>query len=418
MTQKTLTVIQTVSKDCKKRKLSDPDTPLAKQPKSLKPVVSGKSSQPENDNEVSSSSEADLHSACSSARPVSKNTLERFVSSVRKEDDITSTNDVIDLTESVPDSVGQRKTNGDIPHGSDEPMEVDSNKENESEVIVLDSETENANIIDNVSKVIETVASETFELQGKKCVLPDKRKAERSTVDKSPSTKNIRTLLGNSVNMKSVPKSRSPENNEKVSKTNEEPTNQCVQTANVNDEIRDNSNSKLTSSERTSNANPVIDCVKEECEMEEPGIKLNPKQNCTETKSSDETEKVLDEAAKVPENELKLLEKPENTPVKQSSSQDNCIKSCGESLSSADDTKSAGKNANPVECSSDSGHITTPETKESGSGEASETADSSMDDSVLELSSSVISPVTADDSFKRATSAGSTPRTSKPRSKV
>ncbi|XP_064609248.1 chromatin assembly factor 1 subunit A-B-like [Liolophura sinensis] len=421
LTQKTLTVVQTVSKDCKKRKLSDPDTPLAKQPKSLKPVVSGKSSQPENDNEVSSSSEADLHCVCSSSRPISRNTLERFVSCVRKEDDITSTNDVIDLTESVSDSANQGKTTGDV-HSSDEPMEVDSNKENESEVIVLDSVTENTSLIDNVSKVIETVASETFELKGKKCLSPNKRKAEKSIVDKSPSAKNIRTLLVNSVNVKPVEKIKIPEN-EKTSKTSEETPKQCVQPSNVVNEIHDNSNSTLTSSERTSNENPVSVCVDDKCTIEKPSIKLNSKAICTKTKSSDETEKVTNKISKVPENELKTLDKSEDTSDKHSSSPDNSIKSSGDSLNSTDNPKSVDgelveKNADPVECSSDSGHITTPETKESGSGEASETADSSMDDSVLELSSSVVSPVTADDSFKRATSAGSTPRTSKPRSKV
>ncbi|KAK7115353.1 chromatin assembly factor 1 subunit A-like [Littorina saxatilis] len=88
----------------KKRKSSGPDSPTAKPKLSKLPDLRSSAekirpAKSKNDNEVSSSSEAEsLPASGSKSRSTSNNILEKFV---RRENEISSTNDVIDLTGSV-----------------------------------------------------------------------------------------------------------------------------------------------------------------------------------------------------------------------------------------------------------------------------------------------------------------------------
>ncbi|KAK6188357.1 hypothetical protein SNE40_004544 [Patella caerulea] len=115
--------VKSASNTNKKRKLSDQESPSAKAPKTIKPIVQENFKTPvlENDPEVSSSSEADSLQVNSlqKNKTTRSNILEKFIRKSSQEE-ITSTIDVIDIaktetkTSSSTGDLASRKTAGKV----------------------------------------------------------------------------------------------------------------------------------------------------------------------------------------------------------------------------------------------------------------------------------------------------------------
>ena len=175
----------------KKRKLSDGESPNAKPPKTHKTVVKEKPNIVENDPEVSSSSEAE-NIPIQNLKSRVRNTLERFVRKTAQEeitstkDDITSTNECVDLTDSndcIPDKVEDPKDEPETEEIVEKKVE-EKTKGEKKEGSDNDKAGEGANAKQTTTEKVEPSSSDTIHSKREKAE-PLSNVAEGEKVDLS-----------------------------------------------------------------------------------------------------------------------------------------------------------------------------------------------------------------------------------------